>query len=399
MKNMLFKKDELRILWPFYLANFICGLASVIFPFMIIYFWNLGFSFFQIALLTSAFGISGFLFEVPTGAFADSFSRKYSTLLGLFITGITMSLVPFADNFYVLLLLWFLGGVGLTFISGAEESWTVDNLHYYKRKDLRQEYFIKNYSISSIGMIFAPLIGAFIVKSNSLSILWFVSGIGFLIGAFALALFAKEMYKPKRLGMIESLKKTWNNSKEGIRFSISHKTVFLLIIGSVFISLIQFSENSWQPFMVSLSMPQYVLGFVYSVVAIGWVVSPFIPKLFGKVNVRKAAIIVIAFRMLILFSILLIRPPFYLIAAAMLVFDQSFKAMSDPLLFNYIHKFIPTRIRATIISIKSMGIQIALALTGLIAGVLQDILGPQIVLALGGLFGVFAIATFLKIKD
>jgi predicted MFS family arabinose efflux permease len=113
----------------------------------------------------------------------------------------------------------------------------------------------------------------------------------------------------------------------------------------------------------------------------------------------KAAVIVIIFRMMLLFSVLLIRPPFYLLAAAVLVFDQSFKAMSDPLLFNYIHKFIPTKIRATVISIKSMGVQIVGVLSALFAGVLQDILGPQIVLVLGGLFGFFAIATFLKIKD
>ena len=396
---MLFKKDELRILWPFYLHALIYGLSMIIFPFMIIYFRNLGFSFFQIAVLWSAFSISSFLFEIPTGAFADGFSRKYSTILGLFLAGTAILLIPLSNNFYLLIFLWSFVGFGMTFISGAQESWVVDNLNHYNRKDLSQEFFIKNYSISSIGMIFAPIIGAFIVKNSALRILWLVSGAGFLMGAFILTLFATEMYKPKKLSIINSLKKTWKNSKEGVRFSLSHRTVFLLILGSVFIGLLLFGENGWQPFMVNLSMPQYALGFVYSVVAIGWVLCPFIPKLFKKLSVIKAVVIVIIVRMMLLFSVLLIRPPFYLLAAAVLVFDQSFKAMSDPLLFNYIHNFIPTRIRATIISIKSMSIQIAAALSGLIAGVLQDILGPQIVLALGGLFGVFAIATFLKIKD
>jgi predicted MFS family arabinose efflux permease len=212
-------------------------------------------------------------------------------------------------------------------------------------------------------------------------------------------LFATEMYSPKKLSIINALKKTWDNSKKGVRFSLSHRTVFLLILGSLFIGLLLFGENGWQPFMVNLSMPQYALGFVYSVVAIGWVLGPFVPKLFKKVNIIKTAVIVIIVRMLLLFSVVFIYPPLFVIAAAILVFDQGFKSMSDPLLLNYIHKFIPTKIRATVISIKSMGVQIVAALSGLIAGVLQDILGPQIVLALGGLFGVFAIATFLKIKD
>lgn len=396
---MIFKKDELRILWPFYLTDLIYGLSMIIFPFMMIYFRNLGLSFFQISILVGAYGIASFLFEIPTGAFADGFSRKYSSLLGLFMGGVSLLLFAFTTNFYVMLLLWFLAGLSMTFVSGAFESWVVDNLKEHKRKELQQEYFIKNYSLSSIGMIVAPLIGAFIIKNYSQSILWIVSGFGFLIGAFILSLFAEELYKPKRLSVIKSLKNTWDNSKKGLKFSFSHRQVMLIILGSVFVGMLLLGETGWQPLMVSLSMPQYSLGFVYSIVAVGWVLGPFVPKLFGKINVKKTVIIVTAFRMLLLFSVVLVHKPFFIIVAAILVFDQFFKAMSDPLLLSYIHKFIPTRIRATVISIKSMLLQVVFALTGLIAGVLQDAIGPAAVISIGGLFGFFAIATFLKLKD
>src|SRR3989338_6721882 len=85
---MLFKKNELRHLWPFYLSTLVVSITSVVIPFMVLYFRELHFSFFQISILFAGFGISMFLFEVPTGALADNISRKLSVTLGYFLAGI-----------------------------------------------------------------------------------------------------------------------------------------------------------------------------------------------------------------------------------------------------------------------------------------------------------------------
>ena len=66
MLEMIFKKDELEILWPFYVYCFIHGLFSMITPFMIIYFRKLGYSFLQIAILSASVSLSVFFFEIPT---------------------------------------------------------------------------------------------------------------------------------------------------------------------------------------------------------------------------------------------------------------------------------------------------------------------------------------------
>ena len=81
MFKKIFKKDELKLLWPFYLESLVFGLSAVIMPFFIIYFLDLGLSYFKIALLGSVYSFFIFLFEVPTGAFADGFSRKYSSII------------------------------------------------------------------------------------------------------------------------------------------------------------------------------------------------------------------------------------------------------------------------------------------------------------------------------
>lgn len=396
---VLLKKDELRILWPFYFYCLIFGLSGMIMPFMIIYFVNLGFSFFQIAILTSSFGIAMFLFEVPTGAFADGFSRKYSVILGFLISGISVCLIPLTSNFYLLLSFWVLAGIGMTFVSGAEESWVIDNLNKFRRKDLHQEFFIKSGSLVAFGAIFAPFLGALLVKSYSIKLLWFVFGFGFLISMFALLIFAEEYYTPKRLKFFESLKQAYLNSKKGLRFTVTHKVVFLIVLAGLFTQLMVIGDNGWQPFLVSLGMQEYQLGYTYSILAAIVMVVPFLSRLLVKFKPKNIISIIVFIRMALLFSLLFIYPPLFFLAAIVFVMDSGLFSLKDPIIQTYFHKFIPTKIRATVVSSKSMFSQLTIALTALIAGVFLDIFGPQKVLAFGSLFGIIAIILYQKIKD
>ncbi len=396
---MLFKKGELRILWPFYLHYFLFGLSTMIIPFMIIYFRDLGFSFLQIAIITASYGISRVLFEIPTGAFADTYSRKYSVIIGLVVTALSVLLIPLFNDFYILLLLWFIVGIGATFVSGAEESLAVDNLTQLGRKDLHQEFFIKNKSLVAFGAIFAPFIGAILVKIYSINLLWFVFGFGFLLNSIILAIFSKELYKPKDVRTIDILKETYSTSKIGLKFIHSNRVLFLLIIGGAFTSLMAIAYNGWQPFLVNLTMPQYALGFMYSIMGVVVMVTPFLSKLFVNFKVKNVVSTVILFRTLLLFSLLFIYPPFYIIAAIIFILDSGTYASIRPLLETYYNKFIPKKIRATVISSKLMMIQLIFSLSSLIGGFFLDIFGPQRVLAFGGLFGILAIMTYLKIKE
>jgi len=396
---MLFKKHELKLLWPFYLYYLVFGLSTMIMPFMIIYFVNLGFSFFQIALITSAFGIAMFLFEVPTGAFADSFSRKYSVILGFLITAFAVILIPLMTNFYLLLFMWVLAGIGMTFVSGAEESWVVDNLNKFKRNDLHQEFFIKSGSLAAFGAIFAPFIGALLVKTYSIKILWFVFGFGFLLNALLLMIFGQEHYKPKRLKLFESLKQAYNNSKAGLKFTTTHKVVFLIVLAGLFTQLMVIGDNGWQPFLVNLGMAEHQLGYMYSVMAAFVMVMPFLSRLFVNFKPKNAVSIIVFVRMILLFSLIFLYPHLFFLAAIIFIMDAGLFSMKDPIIQTYFHKFIPKKIRATVVSTKSMFSQLIIALTALITGIFLDVFGPQKVLAFGSLFGIIAIILYQKIKD
>ena len=75
----IFAKDELKYLWAFYVERFISHVIFFAPAFWIILF-NETLSLGQIGILFSIFAVSTFIFEIPTGAFADMFGRKASTL-------------------------------------------------------------------------------------------------------------------------------------------------------------------------------------------------------------------------------------------------------------------------------------------------------------------------------
>ena len=396
---MIFKKGELSILWPFYLYFLVYGLSTMIMPFMILYFINLGLSYFQISIIVSVFGLSMFIFEIPTGAFADGYSRKYSVILGFIITGLFVSMVPFVSSFYLSLLLWFIIGVGMTFVSGAEESWVIDNLNALKRKDLQQEYFIKFGSITGFGAIFAPFIGALLVKNYSIGILWYVFGFGFLINGLLLWFFTKEYYKPKRINFTKSVLKAYDNSKKGVKFAFTHKIVFLIIIAGIFSQLMTVGENGWQPYLVDLGMLYFQLGYLYSLLAFIMMVMPFLSRLFSNMKPKYSVAIITLIRMIILLSLMFVHPGLLLLASFVFLMNLGLYSMNEPIIQSYFHKFIRKNIRATVISAKNMISQLVMVLGSLVAGLALDFYGPQIVISLGGLFGIVAIILYLKIED
>src|SRR5579862_1100940 len=69
-----------------------------------------------------------FLCQVPTGALADTFSRRRSVIIGMLLTGVGILLQGAFIYFWTILCAQVLWGLGYTFISGAEEAWLADEI-------------------------------------------------------------------------------------------------------------------------------------------------------------------------------------------------------------------------------------------------------------------------------
>ena len=82
----------------------------------------------QLVLMGTAMEAAVFLFEIPTGVVADTYSRRLSLIVGFLGMGVTWMLVGVISAPWAIIALWGLWGLSYTFTSGAYEAWITDEV-------------------------------------------------------------------------------------------------------------------------------------------------------------------------------------------------------------------------------------------------------------------------------
>jgi len=395
-----FKRDELRLLWPFYVDALFLTIL-VLFPaFYIIYLIDIGLSLFQIGVLSSVLFVSGVLFEVPTGAVADIFGRKFSTILGLFLTGLTTISIFFFTSFYSLILLFFVWGSVGTLISGAKDAWIVDLVKSNKRDELVSEYYTKKHSFVSAGFLLSGVVGAFLVKQFGLSIIWPITGSASLLAAF-IFLWVKEDFKKKKQHIKEHYKDLMKHTKESVKYSKNHTIISsILMVALVMALLIGFTGDMlWYPFLQELGFQEHWFGYFFSATSALGIFAPLLIKPLVKRtgSYIKYLLWVMFFMFLILFltgftKILVIAT----VLGALFFSSWHFFHPARQVLFQ---TFTPSKMRATISSLETMLYSIGTAISFPIAGFIADKIGVQNTIFAGSFILIPALIIVWKIKE
>ena len=82
----------------------------------------------QLILMGTVMEAAVFAGEVPTSIVADTYSRRASIIVSLFIQGAAIALVGLAPSPTVAIVAWGIWGFGWTFMSGAWEAWITDEV-------------------------------------------------------------------------------------------------------------------------------------------------------------------------------------------------------------------------------------------------------------------------------
>lgn len=395
---MLFKKGELKTLWPFYLDYFISPMLHFASAFMIIFFRDLNFSLFQIGLLLAAFPLSALIFELPTGAFADLYGRKASCLLGYFLEGIGFLSIFFLSDYYLILGAFAFVGFGSTFSSGSKEAWVAD-LIKSKNKDYLQDYFIKSQSLDSAALVVSGLIGAFFVKTFGIEIIWILGAISFLISILILA-FAEEVYERKKLTIKESFKGIRKQGKDAMKYSRKHPVLFYFFVASA-VLMVSYgfnSEISWVPFLQDLGLPDYAFGYLFSLTALVGIFAPSIGKRFYKKgSERKFLFKSILIWALLALSILFVNK--IVIAFGLIMLMDLFYLWKRPSERVYFHRYVPSKLRASVGSVETLIMSLAAIITLPLAGYVVDVIGPRYGIMIAGIAAIPAAIIYYRIRD
>ena len=391
------QRGETSLLGPFYAYMFVAVTTMAVFPFIVIYFLDLGFSFSQYFVLIGVWTAGTVFFEVPTGVVADSYSRKWSVIAGLVIAGASAVGLGLTESYPLLLVLFGLNGIGFTFFSGAEDAWAIDNLYHHGRGDLIENFYAKNQAIMYLGMVAGPLAAGAIVAVWGIRPLWFVWGVGYLLTAAGLTLMA-EHYTPARRTSATALGQSFKQTGEALRLLTSDRNLGFAFAVAAFIALLFLDNGFWQPLLVDLELPVAGIGYVTAGAAlVGAVMSLLIPRL-GRYDFRVLLASGIVTKMIILVVVPVLYGPRYLIASAMFIALEATGTFEGPLLNPYIQQRLPSRLRATAVSIKSMIFKMIMGLGGITLGIIADRTSLRTVFPIIALFGLGALWSLSRIE-
>ncbi len=82
----------------------------------------------QLVLVGTVLEATVFVCEVPTGVVADAYSRRLSVIIGIFLMGAGFVLVGAFAQFETILAAQLVVGLGMTFVSGAQQAWIADEV-------------------------------------------------------------------------------------------------------------------------------------------------------------------------------------------------------------------------------------------------------------------------------
>lgn len=144
----------------------------------------------QIGILLGVWSVVAFLLEVPSGVFADKYSRKHILFFAQLVRGLgylTWILFPTFWGFLVGFIFW---GIKSAFTSGTFEALLYDLLNKNNRKEEYTKILGRSRGFAYTGNLLAAAVGAYAIQYGYMSVLLF-SIVSLLISALAVILLPK----------------------------------------------------------------------------------------------------------------------------------------------------------------------------------------------------------------
>jgi len=322
-----------------------------------------GMSLFQIGMLEGMFHITSLIMEVPTGAIADLIGRKASRMAGRVSGLVALLIMMNSHTFWLFALSFFFTALSYNLESGAGEALVFDSMKSLNREKGFTKVLGKNEAIFNIASIFSLYIGGFLGQKSFTLV--FISSIVICIGALLMSLSFHEPEVERDKHAERSFVNFAIHTGESFKTLFSKKEVAFLTLFTTTLSafstlIFYYIQNYWRSTGVEISTIGLFL-------ALGSAVAAFVSVNVGRVErFVKKRIKGSVFRYpFLIFSIVIFGGVFGLAflslngtsnVAAMLFLVMTMAGESGMYVsFNsFLNKHIPSKQRATIISIESM---------------------------------------------
>jgi len=331
----------------------------------------------QLVLVGTTLEATIFLFEVPTGVVADTYSRRLSVIIGTFLWGFAFLIEGAFPFFAAVLISQVVMGLGFTFNSGAAEAWLAGELG---DANIGSAY-LKSAQIGRIATIGAIIAGVGLA-SIQMNIPIIITGIGWLgVAVYEIIAMPETGFsrnseaEEEREGMGAMLK----TFRRGSRIVRTSSILVLFLVLAVFtgassegmdrLSEAHFLNNFTFPELGSLQPVVWFGMFDLALLALSFIVTESYRKRIDTNNHALVARIVIVSSGLQIAGIVAfaLAGSFWWAVAAYLAM-RFFRGLSAPLFSTWLTQSIDPRVRATVLSMVSQSDAIGQTVGGPVLG-------------------------------
>jgi MFS family permease len=331
-----------------------------------LYMQSRGLSLLQVNSMWSIIVATIFLTEVPTGMIADRIGRKRSVVVALSLQFLGGFFFIFASGHAAFVLIAILGGVGYSFLSGANEALIYDSLPAENRDTAMKQAMGRVGAAYQLAFFFAPLLGGLVI--SELVLRKYLLGISLTAAsvfvAFLISLTLKEPPAPYRHQATSTLHilKSGLAQVRGNR-KIQWIAAVAILTGAFSATLVTFYQPYFVQFGLSISLP---IGIALS---LGGLAAFLVLHNISAIERRlgRFGLFFLSFLPGVLYLLLAIAPN---ITALFPVFilTYAFADAKNPLVSAYQNEQIESASRATTISLINMIGKIYAAVVTLLLG-------------------------------
>jgi MFS family permease len=340
------------------------------------------------------------LFDVPTGAFADTLGRRRSFIIGCLLRGVGFALYFVSHSYVLFLVAEAVDAIGTTFCNGAVDAWGVDALDEAGFEGTKHGLFSRISQLSSLGFMVSALAGAY-VGSVDIAWPWLLGAAGFVLCALAGTLLHEGPRLAAGLGhrALRSAVRTQIGS--GLRQGLAIRSVRLLSVAEAIVL------GAMAPYWVEWPLlfkdgygaGVWVVGWIYCVLAIGRMVGVEIAaRMFvgPSERPRLLASLTAATGLALTGAGFLASHPNQ--ALVLLVLMNAFQGAREPLAQAWFNEEVEADTRATLLSFRNMMSTAGGAIGLLVGGYVADLWGIPFAWKMAGVLCLLSVPCYLALR-
>jgi DHA3 family tetracycline resistance protein-like MFS transporter len=363
----------------------------------------------QLVLVGTVLELAAFIFEVPTGVVADTYSRRLSVIIGHFLIGACFVVEGFVPLFGVILAAEVVRGVGHTFISGALEAWIADEVG----TEQIGRVYARAQQVGNLGALAGIVVGAGLAMLQLNLPIALGGAILIGLGIVLIVVMPEHGFKPAPRGE-HSERHSWramgSTFRDGLKLVRGSSLLLILMaVSMVFGSFSEGLDRLWEAhFLTDIGLP--ALGNLqpvawFGVINVGGMllsllVAEFVRRRVDMTSHANTGRILFVGNAVLALSVMAFGlAGNFLFALAACWLASMARTFIGPIYGAWLNQHIPSNVRATVLSMNGQANAFGQVVGGPVVGAIGTVFSIRAALVVSGLLLSPALVLYARTFD